>query len=165
MRIFKIYFLRDIQICNIVLLIQSHHTVSCILMTYFRTRILYLLAHFTHFTHLLATTTSANHQSILCIYKLVFFFYFCFVLDSIYKWNHDICLSLSDISPSIMPWRSVHVLSGKILFSISISAVSTSKVQSTTDWKYVGKKIPESSKRHNLKLPYSETIYTAFTLY
>ena len=38
-------------------------------------------------------------------------------------------------------------------------------VQPTMDWKYSGKKIPESSRKQNLNLPRAISIYIAFTLY
>ena len=51
--------------------------------------------------------SSGNHQHVVCLYE------FAFVLNiySTYKSNHnDIYLSPSDISLSIMPSRSVHVV-------------------------------------------------------
>ena len=57
--------------------------------------------------------SSGNHQHVVCLYE------FAFVLNiySTYKSNHnDIYLSPSDISLSIMPSRSIHVVtSGRTL--------------------------------------------------
>ena len=40
------------------------------------------------------------------------------------------------------------------------------RIQSTADWKYSGKKIPEKSNKQNLSLLHAlATVYTAFTLY
>ena len=76
---FKIYSLSNFQIYNIVLL-----TVFTLLyipspgLIYFITGSLYFVTTFTHFAHRL-TSTSSNHESVLCIYE----FFFCFKISRI----------------------------------------------------------------------------------
>ena len=56
-----------------------------------------------------STPAPGNYHSLLCLYKFGF-------LDSTYKWDHTIFVLLWLISPCIMPWRVIHVVTkGRIL--------------------------------------------------
>ena len=63
--------------------------------------------------------TSGNCQSILCIYELFFF-----LLDSKYKRDHTVFVVLSHTSHSIMPSRSIHIVTkGKISFFLLLNNI------------------------------------------
>ena len=112
MRTFKIYFLRNFQIYNTILLtvvtmpyITSPRLICLI------TGSLYLLTTFTHFSHS-PTPTSGNHQSIPCIYESSFF---KILLISEVIWYLSFSVWL--ISLSIMPSGSIRVAAnGRICF-------------------------------------------------
>ena len=72
-RTFMIYSLSNFQIYNIVLLtVFALLYITSLGLIYFKTVSLYLVTTFMHFAHHV-TSTSTNHESILCIYEFFFF--------------------------------------------------------------------------------------------
>ena len=67
---------------------------------------------------------SSKHRFVLSIwacFHFVLFFRFYYT----YKWDHAVCLSLFDISLSIIPSRSIHVvINGKILATVINAAMN-----------------------------------------
>ena len=76
---------------------------------------------FTHLTHSLPQA-SGNHQSVLCIFEPVFFFFLFLV--STHKWDHMVFVFIWLISLSIMPLSSIHVVAnGKISFFLWLNNI------------------------------------------
>ena len=94
---------------------NSHHSVHYIprIYSFYSWKII----HFDHFHPFCSPRIPASnsHQSILCVFE---FGFVCFEFH-IKVWSYSICLLLSDISFSIGPSSSVHIVSnGKISFFI-----------------------------------------------
>ena len=85
---------------------------------YFITGGLYLLIPLTYFVSL-TPLPSGNHpffSVFMSLFSFCFVCLFCF-LDSTYKWDHRVFIFVRLISISIIPSRSIHVVTnGKILF-------------------------------------------------
>ena len=105
MRNFKIYFLRNFQICNTVLL-TSHHDVHYIPMAY-----LFYNWNFVPFDPLLHPFLQSlipclcNHKSLFCIYKFGIFKKIPHINEITWYLSFSVWL----ISLSIMPSRSIHI--------------------------------------------------------
>ena len=113
MSTFKICSFSNFQICKTVLLTTvTMLYFTSLWLTYFITGSLCLWTPFAHFLQPYAPTYG-NDQSVLCTTLVVFVFF----LDSTYKRDHTIFIFLWLISLSIMPSRSIHVVTnGKISF-------------------------------------------------